>query len=821
MEAVATTRTRRVVGGKRSRLDLTPSTSGLIPMVTFTLLSLLLLINSFASLAAAQTTPIPVVGVKTGVDSNTGQRPIRRNINDLYARGGPQWDLYILALSEMQAMDESEELSYFSLAGIHGLPHRVWNGVEQVEGAPEIGYCPHGETIFVPWHRPYVALFESPTPSPSPPATPPSLQPAYTDAARTLRLPFWDWASDPSLPYAVMNDTIKVSNTPNSSLASLSPPNSNGTGGGSGAPSGAAGVKVRNPLYSYRFQEGSVMYGFSPDNMRLNPQTERCVFDEKGPDNKTEIRRWSEPWVAEEGMKELGSQLRDGVYDIFVRPDAGGWGAMWFEGPHNTVHNNAGCNSGTLANIDWSAFDPLFMLHHANTDRLVALWQAIYYHDTTFNYSFPSGGQLGTKKGTILTADSPLKPFHAEFPANSSGSGNTAPPPSDAGGFFHTSNSVADLRTFGYTYPELNTDWQTPDKEKLAAQVRKAVNKLYGSKDDGSADEQGQAGGVSGRDVDEDHLEEELDEEEEDDIETDGGKGVEENNKITFRRSRSRSLSPSTSKEDNHDKTTSNDAEQTEENNKITFRHSRPLTKSLSSARSNPSSKSQNQKRQSYGQPPTKNYYYTAELSVNRSEVPLPCTISLIVNGVVMGRMSLLGMPMEGIAKASMPLGRPLDDVVKKNGVQQQQGSQNQRRELDTGGGNQIVGPERKGRWPARSSGLANGGGGGGGGGQKQRREMMAAAKKTKRGLGHVDMTPKKIIPFLRGNMTVEIRSNDQTLTDPSTVPSLHLDIQDWEYTPRKNASEFPIFQNPRKWPMGIRGPGGGHGGYGGGGGGH
>lgn len=29
-------------------------------------------------------------------------------------------DLYILALSEMQAMDESEELSYFSLAGKRG-----------------------------------------------------------------------------------------------------------------------------------------------------------------------------------------------------------------------------------------------------------------------------------------------------------------------------------------------------------------------------------------------------------------------------------------------------------------------------------------------------------------------------------------------------------------------------------------------------------------------------------------------------------------------------------------------------------------------------
>ncbi|CCC12603.1 unnamed protein product [Sordaria macrospora k-hell] len=527
-------------------------------MITFTtLLPLLLLINSFILLAAAQTqtTPIPVIGVTTGVDANTGQRPIRRNVNDLYARGGPQWDLYILALSEMQATDESDELSYFSLAGIHGLPHKPWNGVEQVDGAPDVGYCPHGQTLVT--HALSIAS-----------RYPPSFQAAYTDAARTLRLPFWDWASDPSLPIAVMNDTIKVSNTPNSSLSSLSPPNTNGTGGGSGAPSGA--------------------------------------------------------------------------------------------------------------------------LHH------------------------PSGGQLGTKKGTNLTADSPLKPFHAQFPAT-----NSSTPPSDAGGFFHTSNSVADLRTFGYSYPELNTDWQITDKEKLAAQVKKAVNKLYGSGDDESAN------GVARREVDEDLNPEDALGEEDDSTVIDGGKEIDENNKITFRRSRLRSLSLSAStsttnfnSQEDKEGTTSTDGKQTEENNKITFRRSRSLAKSLSSANS------KKPKRQTYGQSPTKNYYYTAELSVDRSEVPLPCTISLIVNEVVMGRM---------------------------------------------------------------------------------------------RGLGHVDMTPNRIIPFLRGNMTVEIRANDETLTDPSTVPSLHLDIQDWEYIPRKNASEFPIFQNPRKWPIGIRGPGG-HGGYGGGG---
>lgn len=376
------------------------------------------------------------------------------------------------------------------------------------------------------------------------------------------------------------------------------------------------------------------------------------------------------------------------------------------------------------------------MLHHANTDRLIALWQAIYYQNATFNYSFPSGGQLGTKRGTILTADSPLKPFHAEFPATI-GSGN-ATPPSDAGGFFHTSNSVAGLRTFGYTYPELNTDWQTPDKDKLAAQVRQAVNKLYGSSDDGSADEQGQAG-VSGRDVDSD-----TQDEEEEDTENDGGKKTEENYKITFRRSRSgsrsRSLSAFSSYKENEEEeeegnttTSRDDGKQTEENNKITFRSSWSLSNSNSSPKRN-----MKQKRQTYGsQAPTKNYYYTAELSVDRSEVPLPCTISLIVNEVVMGRMALLGMPMEGIAKASMPLARPLKNVVKIG--EQQQVPQSQKRGVDED--EKMMGTERRGRWPSTS------------------RLSVIEKVKPKRGLGHVDMTPKTIIPFLKGNMTVEIRS--------------------------------------------------------------
>ena len=41
--------------------------------------------------ATAQPTPIAVVGVQTGVNLTTGQRPARQNINNLHKQGGPQW----------------------------------------------------------------------------------------------------------------------------------------------------------------------------------------------------------------------------------------------------------------------------------------------------------------------------------------------------------------------------------------------------------------------------------------------------------------------------------------------------------------------------------------------------------------------------------------------------------------------------------------------------------------------------------------------------------------------------------------------------------
>lgn len=53
-----------------------------------------------------------------------------------------------------------------------------------------------------------------------------------------------------------------------------------------------------------------------------------------------------------------------------------------FESPHNHVHDSVGCmcGDGTMYDLNGSAFDPIFMLHHANIDRLIALWQTVYYN---------------------------------------------------------------------------------------------------------------------------------------------------------------------------------------------------------------------------------------------------------------------------------------------------------------------------------------------------------------------------------------------------------------------------------------------------------
>lgn len=167
------------------------------------------------------------------------------------------------------------------------------------------------------------------------------------------------------------------------------------------------------------------------------------------------------------------------------------------------------------------------------------MWQAIYPDSSMFDTTAVSLGQFATPRGTLITQDSPLKPFRNGVIS------------------FHTSDTVTNISTFGYTYPEIK-DWAATPYQ-LANSVRTAVNNLY-APDNGIADT--------------DSL-------------------------VVLPNKQIHADAPSSS--------------------------------------------------------PT-NKYYAAEIQVDRSELPLPVTVYLVVNGATVGSMSILSMPSEGVASASVPL---------------------------------------------------------------------------------------------------------------------------------------------------------------------
>ncbi|KAH8666673.1 hypothetical protein BX600DRAFT_436061 [Xylariales sp. PMI_506] len=358
---------------------------------------------------------IPVMGLTTGISSATGERPARQNINVLQATAGPAWDLYILALSDMQTVSEGDELSYFQIAdsryefplissGIHGRPYTSWNGVGPVAGSVNTGYCAHSEVSFALWHRPYLALFEQVVGSHAQ-----RIASKYTGreasrykaAAQTLRIPYWDWATDSTLPAAANQPMITVRGPrgkefPLNGTSNYFPP--------------AVGSNVLNNTETRRFING-----------------------------------------ATDTLGTLAGQLRSQVMATASYSSAS------LEDPHDTVHNYGGV---TMVSLDVAAFDPLFWLHHCNVDRMIALWQAINYNDTYQTQSSITGGLYATPRGGIITAESPLKPFY------------------QAGGrSFHTAVTASAIKSFGYTYPEIN-DWSY-SAEQLRMSAVTQVNQLY------------------------------------------------------------------------------------------------------------------------------------------------------------------------------------------------------------------------------------------------------------------------------------------------------------------------------------------------------
>ncbi|KAI1124250.1 Di-copper centre-containing protein [Nemania abortiva] len=349
---------------------------------------------------------VPVVGRTTGIDEATGKPPLRMDINTLEKEGGPMW-------------------SGLTPLGIHGMPYAPYNDVESVPGGAWGGYCPHQvmSRILLPPRRAqicemvlkqyYVVASIDYLAS----RLSPSLrnESAYQEASQKLRLPYWDWASDSTLPPSTTRENITV-NGPNGTMV------------------------LRNPLFNYRWQTYPLDPTEFPGQSSMGPVTTR----DEGRD------------------PDFTNSIKDSVYRTFSSATTydqmasmAGSGSS-FESPHNAIHNYVG---GSFLSLDLTAFDALFMLHHCNLDRLAAMWTASR-HDTVQAQPFTSQGLYSTAKGEIITADSPLKPFYQV-------DGRT----------FHTGRTMEATEAFGYTYLEIPDDDQGR-KESVVVQINRLYGDL-------------------------------------------------------------------------------------------------------------------------------------------------------------------------------------------------------------------------------------------------------------------------------------------------------------------------------------------------------
>ncbi|EEA23434.1 hypothetical protein TMatcc_002304 [Talaromyces marneffei ATCC 18224] len=377
-----------------------------------------------------------ITGLSGGVNTATGERPVRRDLRDLQSSGAA-FDLYVQALAQFQADDQSDLVSYYEVAGIHGYPYRSW---DSVNGRYLTGYCSHGSPIFPTWHRPYLALFEQRIwqYAQSIAATyPASQRQAYMEAAVSLRVPYWDWAVNPNMPECLTYQSIMINTSTGQET-------------------------IDNPLYSYKFHPLPLGTDIPTDDpLAKYQETVRSPDPNTGEsrmDNVNSGMSSNAAWLRSSTYQLLSSETNYTVFSNSVLQDRGN-NYNNLESIHDGVHALVG-DGGHMTYFSMAAFDPIFWVHHCSIDRIFALWEVLNPN----SYVQPMADTYGTfviEAGTIEDINTPLYPFHRSNNSND----------------FWTSATSRSTRTFGYTYPEIQ-DWAV-NQATLQNNVRTAINNLY------------------------------------------------------------------------------------------------------------------------------------------------------------------------------------------------------------------------------------------------------------------------------------------------------------------------------------------------------
>ncbi|ETS73379.1 hypothetical protein PFICI_14984 [Pestalotiopsis fici W106-1] len=421
-------------------------------------------------------TPTPI----TGITTPGGKPGLRRPLAVFQKEQKLAFSLYVQALLAWQQAgndkddrDNGTGTSYFQVTGIHGVPPVKWQNdpAEPFEQDVPVGYCTHRSTLFIPWHRPYLMLYEQIIYAYAKDIvdhSTGSAKEAYAAALPEVRLPYWDWASNSSLPDAIKTPDITIS-VPGDQPGTLKDLHLD-----------------HNPLWSYKFQseyaKSIVQKQMEWDNKEPWTESKRCP----DPDGTSNIG------ICDLQMITIGRQFTETTWNLLLRSTdfdeltcqawRGSNGATAYssiEVMHNNIHNFSGSQAtlfkpdyegplklGSMTEVQASSFDPIFWLHHVNCDRLVALWQARQTEVTIHPYPsllprFNAGAQ------TVEDGNSRLEPWHKD----NSASINSYWIANDAKDLISTFNG-------GYYYPETPLEFIN-DPTLMYVAVTNAIEKLY------------------------------------------------------------------------------------------------------------------------------------------------------------------------------------------------------------------------------------------------------------------------------------------------------------------------------------------------------
>ncbi|KAJ7218944.1 hypothetical protein C8J57DRAFT_1596327 [Mycena rebaudengoi] len=404
----------------------------------------------------------PITGIASPAGSPPGEVPLRveadtffqdfLNYNPSSRRHVPdyvdQCNLFLLAMAKFQSMDNDEKLSYFQVAGIHSMPYITWDDPKHPQRVYEIMI----KHIIPTFHPSDHARLEA--------------------EAQKWRLPYWDWATKKTrggkqiydVPLIFREEKVTVTTS-------------------------TGQTTISNPLWMFSTAPAEMgKWGikpvpYDPSDPSKVVNFQECTATSKAPPNPAvSFQAWANGvqnvdavaqnlqahvWY-QEGTENFS--IGEAVYRLlslkyitsyrqfattaYYPPNKEPRDALSWEGIHNNVHNWTGGDWGHMTFPEVASFDPIFWMHHANIDRVFAIYQDLYS-------SVPELSWWSKDEVTSLTPETPLAPFHK-----------------DTKGTKYDSNDIRYITALGYTYPELQR-WKFPNEKVYHASILAKVRELY------------------------------------------------------------------------------------------------------------------------------------------------------------------------------------------------------------------------------------------------------------------------------------------------------------------------------------------------------